>query len=218
MTRGMSVTAQDYPKVALMVITDGRGYLKRSVSSFLTECDFPFAQKILSVDYDEFPFGYHGLDGFENDLHPRAGLAGNIQHGWDALNPDIEFVFHLEDDFLFPGPVPIDGMLSALRAYPNLAQVALKRQPWSPEEVAVGNMLLLKPSLTQVDNLCFQTDLFTFNPCLYPIDVVQYGAGLERELSDRLLVDGWNFGYYGGKHDDPRCIHIGARRSEGYRW
>lgn len=197
----MTVTDQDFPKVALMVVTDGRwDYLADTMRSFEQQCDFPFAETHIVYD------------------NPRRGLAGNIQRGWDRLGHDIEYVFHLEDDFTFPQRVPIREMISALRAYPSLAQVALKRQPWSPEEQMVGNMLLRIPTLEQYDNLCVHSNLFTFNPCLYPREITRYGAGLEAEVTQKLLADGWQFAYYGGKHDPPRCIHIGHRRSEGYRW
>lgn len=109
-------------------------------------------------------------------------------------------------------------MIGALQRYPSLAQVALKRQPWSPQEQLAGNMLDLKPGLVEADGLCFHESLFTFNPCVYPRAITAYGAGLEQELSDKLVADGWQFGYLGGKDDPPRCIHIGHRRSEGYRW
>lgn len=211
------ITAQDYPEVALMVITDGRwDYLQQTIDSFADQCDFPFAQRLVTIDLD----GEYGppVLGFGAHTHARSGLAGNIQHGWDALDDDIEYVFHLEDDFIFPGPLPIREMLDALRSFPQLAQVALKRQPWSPQEQLAGNMLNLKPGLEEIDGLCVHDSLFTFNPCLYPREITRYGAGLEQELTDKLVADGWRFGYYGAKDDPPRCIHIGHRRSDGYRW
>jgi glycosyltransferase involved in cell wall biosynthesis len=204
--------------VALMVITDGRwDYLRDTLRSIDNQCDFEFSNYILVNDSGEDVPSDIATWWFVAG-HERRGLAGAIQTGWDALTDDVDYVFHLEDDFTFPQPVPVREMLAALQSHPNLAQVALKRQPWSPQEQLAGNMLDLKPGLVEADGLWFHDNLFTFNPCLYPREITRYGAGLEQELTDKLRADDWRFGYFGGKNDPPRCIHIGHRRSDGYRW
>jgi glycosyltransferase involved in cell wall biosynthesis len=204
--------------VALLVITDGRwDYLQRTLQSAIECLNYPFAQRLLVDDSGE-PLGFapDGFDVIRN--HPRRGLAGAIQTGWDHLNDDIEFIFHLEDDFIFPEPVDIAWMIEYLQADPSLAQIALHRQPWSPEEQQAGSIYNLdRTRFQQLPGWLRQRHLFTFNPCLYPRAITRYPAGLEADLTKRLLDDGWQFGYLGDLDDEPRCIHIGIRRSRDYK-
>lgn len=207
------------PKLALMVITDGRwDYLQRTLESAAVALDWPWHQKILVDDSgEELGFSPDGFK-FVKNL-PRRGLAGAIQSGWDALNKDIDYVFHLEDDFIFPDVVDIELMIELLEYEPELAQVALLRQPWSPEEQQAGGIYSIEPErFKQKYGFVQQSHLFTFNPCLYPIGVARdYRAGLEAELTADLLADDWRFGYLGELGDDPKTIHIGIRRSRNYQ-
>jgi hypothetical protein len=94
------------------------------------------------------------------------------------------------------------------------------RQAWSPEEQAAGGIYGLFPDeWKQGDGAVFHRRLFTFNPSVYPRAITtEYAADLEQGITDRLLADGWWFSYLGTLNDDPKCWHIGARRSAGYRW
>jgi len=95
------------PNVALMIITDGRwDYMKDTLESAFEFLDWPFEQCVLVDDSGE---GRRiAIPGWEIIQNPeRKGLAGAIQAGWDALNDNIEYVFHLEDDFVFSDMVPI---------------------------------------------------------------------------------------------------------------
>ena len=207
------------PKLALMVITDGRwDYLQRTLESAAVALDWPWHQKILVDDSgEEKGFCPDGFE-FVKNL-PRRGLAGAIQSGWDALDKDIDYVFHLEDDFIFPDVVDLELMIEILEYEPELAQVALLRQPWSPEEQQAGAIYSINPErFKQKYGFVQQSHLFTFNPCLYPIGVARdYRAGLEAELTANLLADDWRFGYLGELGDDPKTIHIGIRRSRNYQ-
>lgn len=206
-------------KLALMVITDGRwDYLQRTLESAAECLDYPWSQRILVDDSGEdVGFCPTKFDFVKNT--PRRGLAGAIQSGWDALDEDIDYIFHLEDDFIFPDHVDIDLMLELLEYENDLAQMALLRQPWSPQEQQAGGIYWIEPErFKQKQGFVQQQHLFTFNPCLYHISVVQnYRAGLEAELTAELLKDGWKFGYLGELGDEPRTIHIGLRRSRNYQ-
>jgi hypothetical protein len=208
----------DNPRCALLVITDGRwDYLTETLTSH-RHLDYRFSAKIIVNDSGaELPFTLRGWTVVNNP--ERLGLAGAIGAGWDALPDDVKFVFHLEDDFVFPDPVPVGEMIGALQRFPNLAQVALMRQPWSPQEQAVGSVYSMTPNAwDERDGLVFHRRLFTFNPCVYPRWVTEVGPGLEQEVTDRLLERNHWFSYLGTTSDPPRCHHIGVRRSEGYRW
>jgi glycosyltransferase involved in cell wall biosynthesis len=204
--------------VALMVITDGRwDYLQQTLQSAAECLDYPFSQRLLVDDSGEsVGFAPDGFDIIRN--LPRKGLAGAIQTGWDHLNDDIDFVFHLEDDFVFPDEVDIELMVEILEYEPELAQVALLRQPWSPEERQAGGIYSIQPErFKQKYGFVQQSHLFTFNPCLYPVEITKYKADLEAELTAELLADDWRFGYLGELGDDPKTFHIGVRRSKAYK-
>lgn len=207
------------PKLALMVITDGRwDYLQRTLESAAVALDWPWHQRIIVDDSGgDVGFCPTKFDFVKNK--PRRGLAGAIQTGWDALDKDIDYVFHLEDDFIFPDVVDIELMIELLEYEPELAQVALLRQPWSPQEQQAGGIYSIEPErFKQKYGFVQQSHLFTFNPCLYPIGVARdYRAGLEAELTAKLLADDWRFGYLGELGDDPKTIHIGIRRSRNYQ-
>lgn len=205
--------------VALMVITDGRwDYLQRTLESAAECLDYPFSQRILVDDSgEELGFCPDGFEFVKNQ--PRRGLAGAIQSGWDVLDTEIDYVFHLEDDFIFPDVVNVDLMVELLEYETDLAQIALLRQPWSPQEQQAGGIYWIEPErFKQKYGFVQQQHLFTFNPCLYPIAVARnYRAGLEAELTADLVADGWSFGYLGELGDEPRTIHIGIRRSRNYQ-
>lgn len=206
------------PKVALMVITDGRwDYLQDCLESAFEWLDWPFEQCVLVDDSAE---GRRiAIPGWEIIQNPeRKGLAGAIQTGWDALNDDIEYVFHLEDDFIFPREVSIGSMLHLLEETPDLAQIALLRQPWSPEEQVAGGIIEMNPNdYTQIGHKIVHRRLFTFNPCIYPRWVTRYRADLEAGLTAQLLDDDKQFAYFGEIGDEPRCTHIGIRRTRNWQ-
>lgn len=206
-------------RVALLVITDGRwDYLQQTLQSAMANLGgVVFDQCILVNDSDggiaEAPRGWLVVNNPE-----RLGLAGAIGAGWAALDHDITHVFHLEDDFTFPEPVNVSEMVDHLDADPTLAQVALLRQPWSGEEHRAGSIYALNPGdYRECSGLVVHERLFTFNPCVYPSHIATE-AGLERDVTDRLLADGYHFAYLGGLDDPPRCTHIGVRRSVGHKW
>jgi len=156
-----------------------------------------------------------------DDVEPRQGLAASVQLCWDELRSwDLDYVFHVEEDFVFPDPPPIDDMAAILAANPELAQVALYRQPWSPEEIAADGYLNLHSDQYEQREGYLVTDrLFTLNPCLYPAWLMDIGwpdRGGEAEFTAICREKGLRFGLYGQRTDSARCIHIGARRSAGW--
>lgn len=210
--------AVEAPRITLLVITDGRwDYLTDCLASADAHLQWPFVERIL-VDDSAVP-GCPDPDGWTIVRNPeRLGLAGAIQAGWDVVG-DCDYVFHLEDDFVFPQPVDVGEMVWHLDNDPELAQVALLRQPWSPEEQHAGSVYAVNPGdYTESAGLVLHERLFTFNPCVYPKSISEGAAGLERDVTDRLLADGRRFAYLGDLRDPPRCWHIGRRRSIGHRW
>ncbi len=165
-----------------------------------------------------------------DDRAHQLGMAGAVAAAWDwALWTNCDYLLHIEEDFEFDR-LPLLGMREVLERNPHLAQVVLKRQPWSPQEHLAGGHLEVAPHLyTQHERDGMQwlehDWLFSLNPCLIPRKVLQLGVpesngrGFEREMTDRCLQAGLRFAYYGHRTDPPRCRHMGPQRAgEGWRW
>lgn len=198
---------------ALLFITDGR----------------PCAEQTLASAAEHLP----PLDAcvIVDDSDHELGFAGAIAAGWEAiLQTGCDFVFHLEDDFTFNAPVPLESMGQVLKVRPHIAQVALKRQPWSEEERAAGGVIEAHPddfssarAPVGIGAYLYYTEhrrFFTTNPSLYRASLCEQGWPQEPEsegkFTARLLGQGYRFAYWGGKADPPVCEHIGQRAGVGY--
>ena len=204
-------------KFTLLVITDGRDeYCIRSLASALE--NLPSPERVVLVD----------------DRTHELGFAGAVQHGWNQiLATDTEWVFHLEADFLFNGPVDLEAM-AELAADEHVCQVALKRQPWNEQEKKAGGIVELDTDSFEegevrhryrpyvLGSYTAHRKCFTTNPCLYRRDIAERGwpqvpksegmfsLGL---FSDPAIVST----FWGGKFDAPAVTHIGdERQGTGY--
>lgn len=210
--------------IALVVVTDGRWqYLQEMLRSARRYLSYPFVpfDHLRIVDDSGSQSPPLWPDGFEVLRHPhRMGLAAAVQTAWSGLPPEIDMVLHVEDDFVFAEPVDIDGMAMKLKEHGRLAQLVLKRQPWSLEECEAGGIMEMHPDeYKQRDGFVEHTRIFSLNPCLIPREVVDRGwpAGNEAEMTARLVADGWSFGFWGQREDPPRCLHIGVQRSAAWK-
>lgn len=192
--------------VCLLVIGDGRDdYYARSRDS-ASEM-LPDFQARISV----------------NDASHELGFAGAIERGWDyVLETGCRWVFHLEADFTFNAPVPVEQMIGVLERHPYLAQICLKRQPWNDEEKAAGGIVECNPDdfeersedgeVWTEHRRCFST-----NPCIYPAALCHLGWPQESQsegvFTHRLLEDPTTrFAFWGPKLAPPLVEHIGAER------
>lgn len=207
----------DY-SVAVLLITDGRPCLQQTLASA-----------------EEFLFPY--VDGptvLVSDTQHKLGLSGAIKNGWQSLwsfrdashqRGSTPYIFHLEDDFTFREPVPVDDM-ARLCERENLTQVALRREavPFDPP-----GGFLNTPNYEERDGWIECVDNhpgffygFTFNPCIYPFHAVdgfrnpawQGEAGLTSCLRK---LGGLRLGLYGSLTDPPRCFHANTPRSAGWK-
>lgn len=161
---------------------------------------------------------------FVHDPEHALGFAGAIQHGWSQVHTD--HVFHFEADFTFTEPVDLAGMIALLERQPHLAQVALKRQPWNPEERAAGGIVELHPDdfLDRRDEHATWTEhrrFFTTNPCVYSADLCTLGwpqvRHSEGNFTHQLIErdDTTRFAFWGEKLAAPKVHHIGETRAGG---
>lgn len=194
--------------ICLLRIGDGRDEYHEASWASAKEYVFPFVDEVVTVD----------------DREHALGFAGAIQHGWNqVLETDCEYVFHLELDFVFRERVPVDRMADLLGCDTEIAQVALKRQPWNAEERAAGGIVELHPDdfmqcvmggMTWTEHRRF----FTTNPSLYRASLCRLGWPQEPEsegvFTHRLLADPLlRFAFWGGKFAAPMVEHIGQERA-----
>jgi hypothetical protein len=196
-------------KFAVLLISDGRDeYRERTVASakeMLPEPDY-----FLHVD----------------DREHELGFAGAIRAGWRRVltETDADYVFHLEQDFTFNRPVPIEEMGAVLRARPHLAQLALRRQPWNDHERAAGGVVEMHPDDYAEHELngwrwLEHTRNFTTNPSLYRRGICEFGwpAGTDSEghfgIAFRESYPGMRFGYWGARDSGEAVTHIGDVRA-----
>jgi hypothetical protein len=186
--------------------------------AYLPACCESFYDKV-----DGAPVIGHVVDDREHQL----GMAGAVREAWTwALDTGLDYLLHVEEDFLFTEPVRIDDLVWILDHVPHLAQVVLKRQPWSDEERAAGGIIELNPgdyvqcagmrhSLRWVEH----HRIFSLNPCLIPRRILELGwpDGNEAEFTQICIEAGYRFAFYGGIDDPPRIQHVGTFRGTGWK-
>lgn len=212
--------------IDLVVITDGRGeYLSRTMASAHEHIIWPFEQRIMVDDSGEPRYTAwlrEQFPAFDIIAHPqRRGLAAAVQTAWAATTADQ--VFHLEEDFTFNGPIDIGGMSRALWDATYLAQIVLKRQPWSAEEKQAGGIVEMHPDaydqrFAGSSPVTVHDRIFSLNPCLIPRKIIARGWPDSNEAGmTKLLVDDmFRFAFWGRPGDPPTVTHIGERRTIGW--
>lgn len=180
------------------------------------------------VSFDNFvrPFLSWGVNTTViDDRDHRLGLSGAVQAAWDwARDQDLDYLLHVEEDFLFNEPFDPNDAISILEADKNLAQVVLKRQSWNPEEQRAGGIIECHPEeYTDHEDgdlrWASHKRIFSLNPCVIPRHIFEMGwpDGNEAEMTTNLVSLGYRFAFFGGRNDPPRVTHVGAERSIGWR-
>lgn len=216
--------------ITLVCFTDGRDHIYGTIPSALAHLQGPIGRRLIYDDSGDARNRARLADAFPTFTiahHPegRQGFGGAIRFMWSYLvaedaNP---YVFHLEDDFLFNCDVDLAAMIAALELYPDLAQIALRRQPWNQEERDAGGVVELHPDSYYEqrvgdDWLLMHNQFFTTNPCLYrrslcrlgwpadPHSEGRFGAILRSQLMPMCSA------FWGPRSDDPWVEHIGRER------
>lgn len=193
------------PTVALVVISDRRDlYLPRCLASLDQHLRYRISQTVIIDDPDH-----------------RFTASGAVREGWAQVD-GVDFILHVEEDFVFTEPIDIGGMAAVLEAEPKLANLVLLRQSWSQPEYDAGGIIPLYADhmtdrVTARHPWVQHDRFFSLNPCLVPRRVYEQGfpEGSEPAMTELLLEQGYTFGYWGARNDPPRCIHIGGVRAAG---
>lgn len=230
--------------VAALVMTDGRvDCLDRTLASFDQHVPRPIDYRYLWDDTgNDDHFNYLRLAYRHRGWVPvrgmvgKEGFGGAIRSAWQWLldNTDADYIFHVEDDFLFEQPVPVDAIIKVLERRPYLAQMALRRQAVNADEIAAGGVVELNPDkFTEVRDgrqvWIEHRQFHTTNPSLFRRALLEVGwpegDHSEGVFTHRLLGGGFDdvsgdavrFGYWGAKTSAPWIHHIGDQRvGHGY--
>lgn len=224
--------------VALLVVTDGRDeYLDRCVASLVERVGGPINERWMFDDTgddlyrsrlaERYPMFRHINGGY------RRGFGGAINRAWTTLSERsrVDWVFHVEADFVFTVDVDLDEMIGVLAARAALVQMALRRQPWNDDEQAAGGVVEQHPAAYEdcsdgrgrawLEHRLF----FTTNPCLYRRSLCSMGWPLvpqsEGQFTHFLMREGSpdasgadvRFGLWGSRDSGTWVEHIGRDRS-----
>ncbi len=213
---------------SLVVITDGRyDYLSQTINSLDEHVYFAFDDLIMVNDCMDEGFRTRINRKYGNRFniihHPeKRGLSGAVQTAWDENTSD--FIFHLEEDFIFNEPIPIVPMMNVC-SHNNLAQMILKRQPaiTNPAELSAGGYIEADPGAFSDQwfanyKWIKHSKFFSLNPGVYPKWVTELGwpdGGSEGDFLN-VLFDTYptvHCGIWGASDDKPKVHHIGHERS-----
>lgn len=233
--------------VLLLVLTcDRDDYLEQTLEAFDDMVTGPIVKRVIHDDSGNarhaaklrrtFPRYRVITSGLKRNR--RSGFAGAVRSAWrqTATMGDYEWVFGLEDDFVFQRPVDLSDVIDVLTANPHLSQMAFRRQPWygEDEEQAGGFCELHAGDMTartDGNHRWLEHDLlFTTNPHLRRrgIGKLEWPDGERSEdrfWSERLkrfglpwgvLGDDVRSGFWGDMESGARWVeHIGHERPTG---
>lgn len=185
-----------------------------------------------------------GCDVERSDYRPASLEEGTDEEGRECPRcgfsvepPKVtapDWVFWLEDDFVFERSVPLVDLAYVMQMRPQVAQMSLYRNPVSDEEKKAGGLLNIGPdrftrrgsgTSTWIEHQAY----WTTNPSLFPrviaerypwptVDHCEGVFGIELREQRKLLIDDeeveTTFGIWG--HGDPWVRHDAKRAGKGY--
>ena len=203
-------------------------YLRRSIASLAKHVTGSIVQRVVYSDWGpDFraeldtiaePHGFYVV-GPER----HVGYVASAQQLWRYIKGRAkgEYVFAVEDDFLYERDVDLTPMIEALQADPGLRQIALLRAAFYEREKADGILGWPSEEFTPKDitngHGRLEHRLFwTMNPSLFHRSVTAHDwptrESSERVFGDLLLRDpAAKFAFWGD--GQPWISHIGAVRA-----
>ena len=215
--------------IVLLVMTDGRDDLLAETLPAAAAA-VPHTRLVVHDDTGDYDhrlalhqrFHHLGVDIIGGN--ERRGFGGAIAAAWDHIANGTEtFVVHWEDDFLPTRYVDWVEIADTLSRHPHLVQLALRRQPWNPDEHAAGGIVEQHPDdYTDCADAGAEwlehTRFFTTNPSMYRATLCRRGwptgANSEGRFGIALRDEhpDWRFGFWGSRDSGEWCHHIGHER------
>jgi hypothetical protein len=210
--------------VVVCLTTGTRDCLRDTIASADKQLRGAIGRKLLCVDAEQADLDFPGWDA-EVMGRSQGYVRATRSAQFHAIGSGQPWVFWLEDDFTFDGPVDLDEMRRLMEGHPELAQLSLKRQPWYPEELEAGDMLGWRPegTFTERDGYIEHRAYWTTNPMLVRRQfLAEYdwpdAPNSERRFGRQIFRKPGLFGgIVGTLNDPPRCTHTGGERAgHGY--
>jgi hypothetical protein len=216
-------------EIGLLIITDGRKeLLDATVNSARQNLICNFKTQIIVNDSQDQEYQIY-LSSLYPDFTiinniPKAGFSGSINAGWKALSKEVDYIFHLEEDFLFEQEVEISNLVELLQRS-GAYQMMFKRDAVlsNPIEAEYGGYIEANPHLyEQHDGYILHNNFFSTNPCIYSTTICKFGwpeGQGEIEFFNQIKnVDKEaKCGIVGNKFDKPLVRHIGYFRNDGWK-
>ncbi len=212
--------------VTLLIMTNGRQeYLERTLST-LEKLHGNFSRILIHDDSGDEDY-HNWLKQFNYELATtkRIGFAKAMISAWQKLKEDSnEWVFHLEEDFLFMDDVYVNNMIDVIKHNDYIKEIVLLRQPIGYRERIKGGIIALHPERYEdkTDGINYWVEHrvnFSCNPCIYKKSLIyEYPwpdiSCSEREYGRMLFNDpNIKFAYWGKSTDKPIVMHIGGIRN-----
>lgn len=217
--------------VCLVIVGDGREeYLLRAVKSARDNLQGRIIARVMVNDSGDAEYGRRLVERYPEfqvvNHVERLGMAAAVQNAWTVGRATgAEFLFHLEEDFVFNREVNLNGLTNLLAQEPTLCQAVLVRQPWSDEEraspygvrggpYATNSVLREGWGYTWLEH----DNIFSLNPCLIPRHIaVGWPPDNEAGFTLSMKAAGYRMAWLGGVDDPPAVEHIGHNRGTGWK-
>lgn len=219
-------------RVCILIFNDGRNeYLRRTLSSFNEMVEINDCYKIL-IDDNPLNRNQVEIDKIVSDFNidqvilndSNLGVFGTVQKAWRFIPQDCEYVFHLENDFLFNEFVDVNELVEVLESSKKIFQIALLRQDWFAFEKKVGGIYKAYSPWSEMKigkvDLVLHRHYFTHNPCVYhkryAIQTSGYNEYGYMKVLRRVQQNGY-CAYLGTLKDKPKVTHIGELKIHDIR-
>lgn len=225
--------------IAVLVITNGREEcLAETVQTMMRHLVGPVTEWWMFDDTGDERYRTGLVRRYPTFSHihegPPQGFGGAIRRAWAVLRigSSARYVFHVEDDFRFLRPVDLGAMATVLEQRPEVAQMALRRQPWNADERAAGGVVERDPdAFTEYADAGHRwlahRAFWTTNPSLYRRTLCgvgwptgdhsegRFGLQLLEQGTPEATAEQVRMGYWGARSSGVWVEHIGHRRIGG---
>ncbi len=172
------------PKVTVVVHTGGlpetwaerSGYLRQTLASFTEQVHGPIVQRVIYDCWGDTEIRAELQElGAEHGFYVvgpavRPDFTGSMVAMWRYLAKRAkgDYIFQIEDDFVFEREVDLEPMIATLTDDDHLVQVALLRDACYPDERETGGILGWPlPAFTFRDGWFEHRQFWTNNPSLF---------------------------------------------------